>query len=178
MNSKKFLLFFTFAHFKLLILPLLLMMPSGCGIYSFTGINLDPSIKTIAIANFYNNAGNGPANLSQSLSERLRDYYQGNSPLKITSPDGDLLLSGTIVGYDVTPVAPSGDQSASLNRLSIRVQVKFVNNFDETKNFESQFAAYEDFAQNRTLSQVEGELITVIFDRIIYDVFNKTVADW
>jgi hypothetical protein len=58
------------------------------------------------------------------------------------------------------------------------VQVKFVNNFDETKNFESQFAAYEDFAQNRTLSQVETELITVIFDRIIYDVFNKTVADW
>jgi hypothetical protein len=177
MNSKKSLFFFRNAHFTLLVFALLLM-PSGCGIYSFTGINLDPNIKTIAIANFYNNAGNGPANLSQSLSERLRDYYQGNSPLKITSPDGDLLLSGTIVGYDVTPVAPSADQSASLNRLSIRVQVKFVNNFDETKNFESQFAAYEDFAQNRTLSQVETELITVIFDRIIYDVFNKTVADW
>jgi hypothetical protein len=178
MKAYKFLLSLKPALLKILVFSLILFFPTGCGIYSFTGISLDPSIKTIAIANFYNNAGNGPANLSQTLSERLRDYYQGNSPLKISNPDGDLLISGTIMGYDVTPVAPSADQSASLNRLTIRVQVKFVNNFDETKNFESQFAAYEDFAQNRTLSQVESELITVIFDRIIYDVFNKTVADW
>jgi hypothetical protein len=163
---------------NLIIFSLILLMPTGCGIYSFTGINLDPSIKSIAITNFYNNAGNGPANLSQTLTEELRDYYQSNSPLRITQPEGDLVISGTIMGYDVTPVAPSAESQASLNRLTIRVQVKFVNNFDETKNFESQFSAYEDFAQNQTLSQVEGQLIDVIFERVVYDIFNKTVADW
>ncbi len=126
---------------NLIIFSLVLLMPTGCGIYSFTGINLDPSIKSIAINNFYNNAGNGPANLSQTLTEELRDYYQSNSPLRITQPEGDLVISGTIMGYDVTPMAPSAESQASLNRLTIRVQVKFVNNFDETKNFESQFSA-------------------------------------
>jgi hypothetical protein len=157
---------------------LVLLLPTGCGVYSFTGISLSPEIKSIAISNFYNNAGNGPANLSQTLTEELRDYYQSNSPLSITSPDGDLVVSGTIMGYDVTPVAPSGDAQASLNRLTIRVQVKFVNNLDETKNFESQFSHYADFPQEQTLSQVEAGLIDVIFERIVYDVFNKTVADW
>jgi hypothetical protein len=157
---------------------LVLLLPTGCGVYSFTGINLDPNIKSIAISNFYNNAGNGPANLSQTFTEELRDYYQGNSPLSVTSPDGDLVVSGTIIGYDVTPVAPSGDAQASLNRLTIRVQVKFVNNADESKNFDSQFSHYADFQQEQTLSQVEAQLVDVIFERLVYDIFNKTVADW
>jgi hypothetical protein len=169
---------FKIHHLKSIILLLILFMPAGCGVYSFTGINLDPNIKSIAINNFYNNAGNGPANLSQTFTEELRDYYQGNSPLSITSPDGDLVVSGTIIGYDVTPVAPSGDALASLNRLTIRVQVKFVNNADDTKNFESQFSHYADFPQEQTLSQVEAGLIDVIFERLVYDIFNKTVADW
>ncbi len=178
MNRNVKLLPFKIHHLKILILFLILLVPAGCGVYSFTGINLDPNIKSIAISNFYNNAGNGPANISQTLTEELRDYYQSNSPLSITSPDGDLVVSGTIMGYDVTPVAPSGDAQASLNRLTIRVQVKFVNNLDETKNFESQFSHYADFPQEQTLSQVEAGLIDVIFERIVYDVFNKTVADW
>jgi len=169
---------FNLRHLQWVLLVLAALLPTGCKIYSFTGISLDPGIKSIAITNFYNNAGNGPANLSQTLTEELRDYYQNNSPLSITSPDGDLLVSGTIMGYDVTPVAPSGDAQASLNRLNIRVQVKFVNNFDETKNFESQFSHYADFPQEQTLSQVEAGLIEVIFERIVYDIFNKTVADW
>jgi hypothetical protein len=178
MHSLSRLFSFQIHHLKFIIISLVLLLPTGCGVYSFTGINLDPNVKSIAIANFYNNAGNGPANLSQTFTEELRDYYQGNSPLSITSPDGDLLVSGTIVGYDVTPVAPSGDALASLNRLTIRVQVKFVNNADDSKNFESQFSHYADFPQEQTLSQVEGQLIDVIFERLVYDIFNKTVADW
>jgi hypothetical protein len=178
MNRNDSLLPFKIDNLKSIILLLVLLLPTGCGVYSFTGINLSPDIKSIAINNFYNNAGNGPANLSQTFTEELRDYYQGNSPLSITSPDGDLVVSGTIIGYDVTPVAPSGDALASLNRLTIRVQVKFVNNADETKNFDSQFSHYADFPQEQTLSQVEAGLIDVIFERLVYDIFNKTVADW
>jgi hypothetical protein len=58
------------------------------------------------------------------------------------------------------------------------VQVKFVNNADDSKNFESQFSHYADFPQEQTLSQVEAQLIDVIFERLVYDIFNKTVADW
>ncbi len=169
-----------YSTFRILatLLPLLLLVPTSCGIYSFTGINLDPNIKTVAIANFYNNSGGGPANLSQTFTERLKDYYQGNSPLKIVNQDGHLLLEGSIVGYDLMPVAPTAEQQASLNRLTIRVQVKFTNTFDETKNFDSQFSFYRDFDQNQSLSSVEPQLIDAIFEQIIYDIFNKSVADW
>lgn len=167
--------------------PLLLAFTlTGCGIYSFTGTTLSPDIKNISVANFYNNSGGGPANLSQTLTESLKEYYQRNSTLKIAPPDGnaDLQLEGSIVGYEVTPVAPTapatGQQTplASLNRLTVRVQVKFVNTKDETQNFDTSFSAYEDFPQERTLTQVENEKIPIIFERIVFDVFNKSVANW
>ncbi len=156
---------------------------SGCKIYSLTGTTLDFSkIKTISINNFYNNAGTGPANLAQTFTERMRDYFQNNTPLKIVTGNSDLHIEGSIVGYDVTPVAPTGNQGtqvqASLNRLTIRVQVKYINNTNEDENFDQTFTAYEDFAQSRTLSQVESSLIPTISDRIVYDVFNRSVANW
>ena len=155
----------------------------GCRIYSFTGSSIDFSeYKTLSVANFYNNAGTGPANLSQTFTEQMRDYFQNNTPLKIVGSNGNLHLEGAIVGYDVSPVAPTGNQGtqvqASLNRLTIRVQVKYVDSKDETKNFDQPFVAYEDFPQNRTLSQVERDLIPVISERIIFDVFNRSVANW
>jgi hypothetical protein len=155
-----------------------LLLPTSCGVYSFTGVNIDKRIKTIAVANFFNNSGNGPANITQTLTEKVKDYYQSNSPLKITQGEGDLMLEGSIVGYDLTPIAPTADQQAALNRLTIRVQVKYVNTFDDSQNFDTAFSAYQDFPQAQTLSQVENELINTIFDRIVYDVFNKSVANW
>ncbi|MDJ1472953.1 LptE family protein [Cytophagaceae bacterium DM2B3-1] len=167
-----------------MILTTLILVPlNGCKIYSFSGTTMDfTKVKTISINVFYNNAGNGPANMAQTFTERMRDYYQNNTPLKIVTTTSDLHIEGSIVGYEVTPVAPTGNQGtqvqASLQRLTMRVQVKYVNNQDEEQNFDQQFSAYEDFAQGTSLSQVESSLITTISDRIVYDVFNKSVANW
>jgi hypothetical protein len=155
---------------------------TGCGFvkYSFTGTTLRPDVKTISVANFINNSGGGPANITQNFTERVKDYYQQNSTLKIYPPNGtaDLQLEGAITGYDLTPIAPTQGQFASLNRLTVRVQVKFVNTKDETENFDAPFSFYADFPQERTLTAVENELLTEIFDQIVLDIFNKSVANW
>ena len=171
---------------NLCLLASVLLATHGCKVvnYSFTGTTIDPAVyKTISVNTFYNNAGNGPANLAQTFSERMRDYYQNNSALRIVgNGTGDLHFEGAIVGYDLSPVAPTGDQGtqvqASLSRLTIRVQVKFVNTQDEEQSFDTQFSAYEDFPQSQTLTQVESGLIPVITERIILDVFNRSVANW
>lgn len=171
---------------NLCLFAAVLLTAGGCRVvrYSFTGTSIDPDVyKTISVNMFFNNAGNGPANLAQRFSEQMRDYYQNNSSLRIVgNGTGDLHFEGAIVGYELSPVAPTGDQGtqvqASLSRLTIRVQVKFVNTKDEEQNFDQPFSAYEDFPQAQTLSQVEASLIPVITERIILDVFNRSVANW
>ncbi len=151
---------------------------TSCGVYSFTGTTLSPALKTITINNFTLQTAGGPANLPLTLNERLREYYQRYTNLKVVPANGDLLIEGTISGYEVLAIAPTAQDQAGVNRLQITVQVRFTNNKDDTKNFDQAFSFYKDFPQNQTLTQNEPRLVPLILDQIVLDVFNKTAADW
>ena len=168
-----------------LFLLLLILHLQGCGVYSFTGVNLSPTIETISVQNFYNDTGMGPPNMAQEFTESLRTYYQRNTNLSLANAEGDLQIEGAIVSYTLTPVAPTASGNAnqpdraSLQRLTITVKVEFVNTQDETQNFSKNFSFYDDYNPDVTdLTTVEPQLITNIFETIILDIFTNTVANW
>jgi len=161
---------------RLFVYISLLMYLSSC--YSFKGASLSPDLKTIQIANVRMETAGGPSNLSLTINEKLKEYFQRNSTLKITNQNPDLTIEGTIVGYELTPQAPTSDDKAGLNRLTLRIQFQLTNRLDETKNFDQEFSFYQDFPQNQTLSQVEKTLIPKLSDQIILDLFNKIAGDW
>ncbi|MCS6822159.1 MAG: LPS assembly lipoprotein LptE [Microscillaceae bacterium] len=149
-----------------------------CGIYSFSGINIPPGIKTIQVKNFENLANGGPPNMAQNFTEGLRQYYQNNSSLAVVPTNGDYILEGNLVTYRLSPIATTGNDQSGGNRLTIEVEVKFTNTQDKTKDFKQKFSFYNDFPQNQSLSQVENELIDNIFKQLFLDIFNKTLSDW
>ena len=149
---------------------------SSC--YSFKGASLDPNLQTIQVNNIRMETAGGPANLSLEINEKLKEYFQRNTTLKLVNQNPDLLIEGTIVGYELTPQAPTTDDKAGLNRLTLRISFNVVNRLDDTKNFEQEFSFYQDFPQNQTLSQVEKTLIPKLADQIILDLFNKIAGDW
>ena len=151
---------------------------NSCGVYSFTGTTLSPDLKSITISNFTMATAGGPANLALNFNEKLKEYYQRYTNLKVLPNNGDLSLEGSITNYDLLAVAPTASDQAGLNRLQVTVQVRFVNNKDETKNFEQSFSFYQDFPQNQTLTQNESRLVPKILDQLVLDIFNKTAADW
>ena len=161
---------------RLFVYISLLMYLSSC--YSFKGASLSPDLKTIQITNVRMETAGGPSNLSLTINEKLKEYFQRNSTLKITNQNPDLTIEGTIVGYELTPQAPTSDDKAGLNRLTLRIQFQLTNRLDETKNFDQEFSFYQDFPQNQTLSQVEKTLIPKLSDQIILDLFNKIAGDW
>jgi hypothetical protein len=160
------------------LLAALSFLLSGCGIYSFTGTSLSPDIKTFTVINFTMGTAGGPANLPQKLTEQLKEYFQKNTSLTQLPNGGDLILEGSITGYDVTAAAPTANDQAGLNRLNMTVQVRFTNGKDETKNFDQSFTYYADFPQDQTLNQNEARLLPTLLDNIVQQVFNKSAADW
>jgi len=166
---------------KICLLVLLIGI-GGCKIrFSFTGVNIPPEAKTISVAYFPNRAPIVYPSLSQDFTELFKDKLISQTPLNMMSDGGDLSFEGEIVDYNTKPMAISQNQQqeqASLNRLSITINVKFINQFDPTKNFESKFTAYEDYSSDQGLDAVEGELVPLIIDKIIEDVFNKALVNW
>jgi hypothetical protein len=163
----------------LILIPIIL---AGCTVtYSFSGASISADTKTISVAYFPNRAPIVNPTLSQELTEKLKDKFISQTSLNMVSDDGDLLFDGEITGYDIKPIAiTGGDQSdrASLNRLTVTVKVRFVNQKDPAKNFDSQFMAYEDYSSDRGLDAVEGELVPLILEKLIEDIFNRSVVNW
>lgn len=155
---------------------------TGCGIYSFTGSKTNA--KTITIQEFYNNADLGPATMGQSFTNRLKDYFLQNTSLSVAAQDGELLMDGEITNYTLTPIAPvsTGDNQitpAAMTRLTVTVKVNYVNTLDESMSFQNKtFSFYKDFPNEQNLSDVEEAYLREIFDRIVNDIFNASVANW
>lgn len=163
---------------RISLLFVFLISLQNCSVrYSFTGANT--LAKTIYISNFQNRSTGGPPSLNIDFTEKLKEYYQRNSALKIMDKknEGELAVTGSITGYTMSPIAATADQAAQ-NRLTIMVEVDFVNTLEQKKNFKQNFSFYSDFPPNQSLSQVEGGKISEILEQIILDIFNKTVADW
>lgn len=168
---------------RLLLAAPLLFIASSCGVYSFTGTTI--SAETISIQTFYNDTNNGPANLAVVFTDQLRDYYQQNTSLSQVQDEGELQIEGAVTGYRLSPVAPSAtsgidtNEQANLTRLTITVKVSYINLDDEEQNFNNKsFSFYADFDSDQGLTAVENQLIQEIYDQIILDIFNATVANW
>ncbi len=170
------------------LLFLLVATATACGVYSFTGANISPEIKTISIQTFYDEVGTGPPNLSQLFTEKIKDYYQQNTSLTLVPSEGDLQLEGSIVGYRLAPMAPraSGSQNfentdiAALQRLTITVKVTYLNTQDDSFDFENQsFSFYQDYdPEKEDFNSIEPTLVEEIYDAIVLDIFNASVANW
>jgi len=155
----------------------------GCGIYSLSGAAT--TAKTIQVDQFYNNTDLGPANLGQNFTNRLKDYYQQNSSLKVVSESGELQIEGTLVQYAVAPLAPVAGASAAqpsqaaLTRLTIGIKVNYVDTKEPKNSFKDRsFSFYADFPNDRNLITEQEGLEKKIFDQIFIDLFNATLANW
>jgi len=151
---------------------------SGCGVYSFTGASIPAEAKTISIQHFPNNASMVEPTLSQAFTDALRDKFVSQTNLTLIQKGGDLMIDGAIVAYTVKPVAIQSDQTAALNRLTITVNVRFTNIYDESKDFETSFTRYEDYPSDKDLAIVQQDLIVLINEMLVDDIFNQAVVNW
>lgn len=151
----------------------------GCSAsYSFTGASISPEIQTVSIGFFQANAALTPPRASQLFTEQLKDIFLTQTNLTLVKSGGDLEFEGAITDYRTAPVAIQGNETAALTRVTMTVNVKFVNNYDEVQNFETSFSRFEDFDTAKDLSSVEEEILQSINDQLTQDIFNKAVTNW
>jgi len=157
----------------------LLFTLSGCGIYSFTGTNVSPDIKTFQVNYFQNNADIVEPGIDLTFTRRLQDLIQNQTNLSLTNSGGDLVYEGEIVEYRVSPMTATANQRAAQNRLTIAVMVRFTNKKKEDDNFEKRFSFFYDYDGNDLpRGAVLSTALEEIFERITQDIFNDTLAKW
>jgi hypothetical protein len=154
------------------------LLISGCKVsYSFTGASTE-GLTTLSIKYFQNRASIVQPELSQGLTNALIDKCKAQTNLTMINGIGDVNFEGEISDYNTRPLTVGADASAAMNRFTITVKVKFTNSIDPDKSFEQSFSRYQDYRSTYDLGDVEDELVKVIIEMIVEDIFNMAFVNW
>ena len=162
----------------LLFLLFIASLLNGCSVYNFTGTG-QIDAKSFQVNYFQNNADLIEPGIERTFTLALQEIIQNQTNLSLTNSNGDLFYDGEITGYRIAPMTATADQRAAQNRLTISVNVQFVNKKKETDNFQKSFSFYYDYpATSQLVGATLASALDEIFTRITQDVFNESLAKW
>ena len=98
--------------------------------------------------------------------------------LDIKDNNGDLQFEGEIDGYDIKPMSIQADLSAAQTRVTMSVNVRFMNTTDAEQDFEKKFSAYVDFDSKENFENIKATIREELLDQIFENIFNESVANW
>lgn len=162
-------------HFFLI---LTLTLFTSCKYYNFTGAG-SIDAKTYQVNFFQNYAELVEPGMDRDFTIALQDLIQNQTSLNLVSNNADLVYEGEIVDFRISPMTATADQRAAQNRVNMTVNVRFVNKNKEDDNFEKRFSHFYDYPADQQL--IGGLLRTAqeeMFERILQDIFNTSLAKW
>jgi len=151
---------------------------NSCSIYNFTGTGKIDA-KTFQVNYFQNNSPLVQPGIERTFTLKLQDILQNQTNLNLTNVNGDLLYEGEITSYNITPMSATADLKAAQNRLTITINVRYVNKKKDADNFEKPFSFYYDYPGDQQLiGSTLSSALDIIFERITQDIFNESLAKW
>lgn len=164
---------------RILIIIAAAVCLSSCGIYSFSGTSIQPDVQTITINFIEYKAQRVNPSLSNDLTEALKERFRKMTRLEQVEMDGDMEITGSIVGYDVAASSVTANEIAASNRLTVTISLSFQDRKYPEEDFENKsFSAYSEYNSENSLDAVESSLCQEIVDKLVEDIFNACVAQW
>ena len=163
---------------RLIPIALLLFWSQACGIYSFSGADTG-NAKTFQVNQFQNAAAIVEPGIDRTFTLELEDLIQNQTNLNLTNSNADLVYEGEIIDYYIAPMSATAESTASQNRLTVVVQVRYFNTLDPKKDFERRFSFYYDYPASAQLMGAQlATALDEIFTRITQDIFNASLTNW
>lgn len=159
------------------IFLLILSVALGCGVYTPYGAQTSGA-KTFSVDYFNPLTPLASPTTAQNFTEALRDLIQRQSTLRLVDGNGELQFEGQITDYRISPVAVSGDETSSRNRLTITVKVKYTNTLEAELSFERSFSKFADYDSSQDLLSVEESLTEEINEQLTQEIFNASLGNW
>ncbi|UWW96791.1 MAG: LPS assembly lipoprotein LptE [Candidatus Cardinium sp.] len=155
----------------------------SCGLFTFSGVALSPDVKTFSIQTFHTEVSDGPIDMPSNLTEALKEKLSRSTPLTREEKDGDIQYEGIIKSFSYRTTfstkSDNNDTPKEVQRLTITIEVSFINRFDEEASFKKkQFSASEDILYTENQLEKEPELVKKIFTKLVDEIYNKSLDNW
>ena len=151
----------------------------GAGCYTFSGASLPPDLRTVAIPPVESRASGGPADLDQRLTDALVERFADRTRLSLETDEAeaDMVVRATVERYTLTPAAVTGDEVASLNRVTLGVRVVVTDQLADEELLAQTFTANADYSPAEGLAG-EADAAARALEQVAQDAFTAATSDW
>ena len=168
-----------FKNLRFLIIGLVFLSLSSCGFYSLSGVTIPADIKTYQVDYFGYQAALVEPGIERTFTIKLQDDIQDQSSLNLVTKNGDYIYQGEITRYYIAPMTATANSTASQNRLTIEINVRFTDTKRDEESFEKKYSFFYDYSANVQLQGTALETaLEVIYEQITQDIINDTLAKW
>ena len=165
---------------SLLLLILLVASSPGCRFYSLTGASIPDRFTTIAIPTFEDRSRSGQPTLGEDFTDLLIDRFVRQTRLRLAQDEfeADIVLRGYIEGYTSQPVAVSGQEQATQNRVTLSVYVEYRDQIEDEELLVQSFRNAENY--DPAVDGLDGETAAAFaaLKNITEDIFTAATSDW
>lgn len=160
------------------LLAALCALLAGCGYYSFTGASIPEHLDTVAVPLVEDQSLGGVPAMDQALTDLLVERFVRQTRLVLEPDEGqaDAVLAARIESYRTEPVAVTGDEVAALNRVTIRVAVRYLDRVEDAVRLERTFSGSAEYAAADL--ELEEAAVAEALREIADDVFTAATSDW
>jgi hypothetical protein len=139
-------------------------------------------LNTVAIPLVSDNSTNTLTNLDEELTNLLVDRFvrQTRLSLETNEASSDALLTVRIDRYSNQPTSVSGQEQATLNRVTISVSVTYRDQVNNTDVLNRAFSGFEEYDPLDPETGLTGEAAaaSAALEKIADDVFTAATSNW
>lgn len=151
----------------------------SCGFYSLSGTTIPENINTFQVNYFQNSAALVEPGVDREFTLALQDLILNQTSLDLVTQNGDYIYEGEITRYYIAPMTATAQNTAAQNRLTMEVNLRFINSQNSEDNFEKRYSFYYDYPATQQLRGATLDTaLEEIFTQINQEIFNDTLAKW
>lgn len=166
------------SHVRVILLIVGVLLAESCTV-SLKGVTIPPDVTTFFVEDFRLSAVEAPADLNQRFGEALRNKVRNESRLNLKETDPDIIFSGNIRSFRVTPEAITAGTTAALNKLEIVIDVTLEYSKDEKAGWKNKsYTFFRTFDSTQDFQNLQDGLIREIFDLFTEQIFNDAFSQW
>ncbi len=164
----------------LFFLLLLIIFGSDCGYYSFSGSTLSAHIRTVAVPMFENKTSE--FGVREDMTDALIIKFTQDNTLKVADRrSADSIVLGSITNIREQAGAYNTDEQVNEIRVYVSVQAKYEDIKKHKVIWEesiTQWGTYNPNAPAGDEGSTRQDGISEAVEKIVDDIFNKTVSGW
>lgn len=168
----------TMALVRVLTLTTICLTPVSCWYYSFSGATIPSHLSSVAIPLAEDRSISTVSGLDEQLTQLLVERFVGQTRLTLetSQAEADAVLNTIIQNYQNQPTSVGGDERATRNRVTISVNVRYVDVERGEDMLSRTFSGFEEY--DPLDPSLEEEAALAALEKVADDIFTAATSNW